>query len=181
MVAGANLVYYGPYQLPQRAITALEAYGLEDPDDLDDFKMMELRSIPGFGEIACRAVREYRDFKKFQDRNPDSILDLSVPEVEKEPEPPKQINICLVVSDEGLFRLRHYEWVQNMLRNFTDPSSGNPLQTESDLIAYFIRTFYAADPSKGGTRGVETGGATVDPHTGQPTQEMDYRPKVTLT
>ena len=179
MVAGANEVYYGPYLLSQRAVTALEAYGLKDPDDLDNFKMMELRAIPGFGDKGCAAVRKYRDFLKFQDGGA-SKIDLSM-ETPKEPPPPlPQINLCLQVTETGPFRLRHYEWVQNMLLNFTDSSSGNPLKTESDFMAYLIQVFYKADPTKGGTRGIPTGGAVVDAQ-GNAAPAMNYNPIVSLS
>lgn len=179
MVAGANEVYYGPYLLSQRAVTALEQFGVENPDDLDNFKMMELRGIPGFGTKACAAVRSYRDFRKFQDGGA-PVIDLSMSEPKEPPPPPPQINICLQVTKEGTFRLRHYEWVQNMLQNFTDPGSGNPLKTESDFIAYLIQVFYKADATKGGTRGIPTGGAVMDGQ-GNAVPKMNYSPTVSLT
>ena len=175
MSAGANEVYYGPYLLSQRAVTALEKFGVEEPDDLDNFTMTELRAIPGFGDKACAAVRKYRDFLKFKDGTP--VIDLSMKEPKK---PLPQINLCLQVTKSGPFRLRHYEWVQNMLLNFTDPSSGNPLKTESDFMAYLITIFYKADPTKGGTRGIPTGRAAVDAH-GVAVPAVSHNPTVSLT
>lgn len=171
MVEGANFIYYGPYQLPQRAVKALEDFGVLNPSDLDTFTMTELRKIPGFGTESCKVVREWRDYQKHRE-----VIDLSMPESEPEPEALLQLNICLEVTKSGPFRRRHYEWIYNMLANFTDTSSGNPLKDESDFIAYLIRTFYGADATKGGTRGVAT--KKGDVVSGAPLD--DYRPRVSL-
>lgn len=172
MTEGANLVYFGPYRFSQRAVNALEKYGVEDPDDLNNFTMTELRAIPGFGNESMIVVRAWRAFNKSQEGE----IDLSLDKPE-EPPPPPQINICLQVTKTGSFRLRHYEWVQNMIKNFQDPGNGIVIETESDFIAYLISVFYGADPTKGGTRGVST--AKGDPNTGQASQ--DFTPNVSLT
>lgn len=168
MSAGANEVYYGPYRITERAVNALTAYGVENPEDLDNFTLTELRAIPGFGSLAVKAVRVYRDFLKSVD---DQMIDLSEPE--PEPEVLPQINICLQVTETGPFRRRHYEWVQNVLKNFSDPGTGNPMETESDFMAFIIRLMYSKDSSKGGTVGVPTGRG--DPNTGQPQQDFSVK------
>ena len=177
MSAGPNEVYFGPYKLPQKCVTALEAYGIQDPDDIANFTMTDIRAIPGFGPVGCQAVRKYRDFESFQSGKHGGGIDLEMPEPVPEPEPPKQINICLTVSKSGPFRLRHYEWCQNVIANLHDASMGASLENESDLMAFIIRKMYAADPTKGGTVGVPTGGATRDA-AGNPVANATFIPQL---
>ena len=172
MTAGGNLVYYGPYQLAQKSITVLEAYGMQGPEDLENFKLTDLRKIPGFGAEACKEVRKHRDFEKFRNGGKTGI-DLSIEEEKPEPVELPQINVCLQVTKSGPFRLRHYEWVHNVIKNFSDPGTGITLSDESDLMTLLIVKMYAADPSKGGTRGVPTGKGD-----GQGCIGLDYTPQL---
>jgi len=157
MSPGGYNVWYGPYKLSQRAINALTKFGMEGPEDLDNHTMTQLRAIPGFGDLACQEVTQFRKYQESQQSN---VIDLTVGE--SEPEPLPQININLQVTKSGYFRRRHYDWIQNMVKNFTDPGTGNPLENESDFIAYIVRLMYANDPSKGGTLGVSTRAGDVD-------------------